>query len=94
MHADIQLFCCSEAFGRWISCLRQFSQVLLMFKLSSLAVRQIFGSMRMVTSMHAYGPKHRNPNWNPNCYFDCNGDVDAPDLFDLSKNYGKTVWGT
>ena len=38
-----------------------------------------------------YGSKPGNPNWNPNCDFDCNGDVDAPDLFDLSKNYGKTV---
>ena len=41
----------------------------------------------------AYGSKFGDPNWNPNCNFDgFDGDnkVDAFDLFDLGKNYGKS----
>jgi hypothetical protein len=39
----------------------------------------------------AYGSKPGDSNWNPKCDFQGDNKVDALDLFDLSKNYGKTV---
>jgi len=42
---------------------------------------------------NAYGSKLGDSNWNPNCNFNgFNGDnkVDAFDLFDIGKNYGKS----
>jgi len=42
---------------------------------------------------NAYGSKPGDSNWNPNCNFDgFDGDnkVDACDLFDLGKNYGRS----
>lgn len=37
-----------------------------------------------------YGSQPGYPNWNPDCNFDGNTKVDAYDLFDLGKNYGKS----
>ncbi|NIR87560.1 hypothetical protein GWO13_08405 [Candidatus Bathyarchaeota archaeon] len=38
----------------------------------------------------AYVSKLGYPNWNPECDFNRDGKVDASDLFDLGKNYGKS----
>lgn len=38
-----------------------------------------------------YGCTSKGPNWNPNCDFNDDGKVEASDLFDLGKNYGKTI---
>ncbi len=40
---------------------------------------------------NAYGSERGDPKWNLNCDFNWDDKVDAADLFDLSKNYGKTV---
>jgi len=39
----------------------------------------------------AYGSVFSKPNWNPHCDFTCDDKVDGSDLFDLSKNYGKSI---
>ena len=39
----------------------------------------------------AYGSDPSKPNWNRNCDFNRDCKVDAFDLFDLGKNYGKTI---
>ena len=39
---------------------------------------------------NAYGSKPGDTNWNPNCSFEGDNKVDAYDLFDLGKNYGKS----
>jgi len=41
---------------------------------------------------NAYGSKPGDPNWNPNCNFYGDDKVDAYDLFDLGKNYGKSQY--
>jgi len=51
-------------------------------------------SSDLVDLSEAYGSTAGPPpslNWNPNCDFDWNGKVDALDLFNLGKNYGKSV---
>jgi hypothetical protein len=40
---------------------------------------------------NAYGSTSISPNWNPNCDLNEDNKVEALDIFDLSKNYGKTV---
>jgi len=39
----------------------------------------------------AYGSEFGDPDWNPDCDFNGDNKVDASDLFDLEKNYGKTI---
>lgn len=39
---------------------------------------------------NAYGSQPGDSNWIPNCNFEVDNKVDAYDLFDLGKNYGKS----
>ena len=45
----------------------------------------------LVALSEAYGSKPGDANWNPHCNFNCDGKVDASDLFDQSKNYGESI---
>jgi len=49
------------------------------------------GTSDLIAFSDAYGSEPGDPNWDPYCDFNSDEKIDASGLFDLSKNYGKTV---
>ena len=43
----------------------------------------------LILLVEAYGATSTSPNWNPNCDLNDDNKVDASDIFELSKNYGR-----